>query len=199
MNSASFPKSCCKPPQVLAVGASTGGPSALAKLLAALPADLPATVLVAQHLDQAFSGNLTDMLAAQSGREVTVAREGERLLPGRVFVARGGDHMVLSSVNTLHYTSEPSTPYRPSVDALCTSLAGSRLAPGVGVLLTGMGSDGAKGLLALRKAGWFTIAQDEQSSAVYGMPKAARDMGAANLVLPLAAIAGLAAKHLVKA
>jgi len=104
---------------------------------------------------------------------------------------------VLSAVNTLHYSPEPAaSAYRPSIDALFESLAASDLDPGVAALLTGMGADGARGLLALRTKGWFTIAQDQASSAIYGMPKAARELGAASLVLPLSAIAAQAAKHL---
>jgi len=187
----------CPVPPVLAIGASTGGPSAVAELLAGLPPGLEAAVLIVQHLDLAFSPNLAALLAERSPLPVAVAREGDRLLPGRVLLARGGDHLVLSSVKTLRYTQSPlDTPYRPSVDALFLSLAQSRLCPGVAVLLTGMGSDGAKGLLALRGAGWLTIAQDQETSSVYGMPRAARDLGAADMVLPLSTIAALAAKHL---
>jgi len=182
---------------VLAIGASTGGPTAVAELLAALPGTLCAAVLVVQHLDQSFSKNLADMLGSQASLPVALAEPGDRLKPGRVYVAKGGDHMVLSCVNTLEYRREPvGTPYRPSIDALFESLAQSGLPRGVAVLLTGMGSDGAKGLLKLRQAGWFTIAQDKGTSAVYGMPKAARDLGAADLILPLQAIASQAAKHL---
>lgn len=182
---------------VLAIGASTGGPSAVASVLAGLPAGFQACVLVAQHLDQHFSDNLASWLGGQTRLPVGIARAGDRLKPGRVYVARGGDHLVVTAVNTLAYVREPSaTPYRPSVDVLFESLAGSQAGPGVAVLLTGMGSDGAKGLLALKQAGWFTIAQDQSSSAVYGMPKAARDLGAASLVLPLSAIAAQAAKQL---
>jgi len=184
---------------VLAIGASTGGPAAVASVLAGLPAGFQAAVLVVQHLDQNFSDNLAAWLGGQTHLPVGIARDGDRLKPGRVYVARGGDHLVVTAVNTLAYVREPlATPYRPSVDVLFESLAGSLAGPGVAVLLTGMGSDGAKGLLALKKAGWFTIAQDQGSSAVYGMPKAARDLGAASLVLPLAAIAAQAAKHLRK-
>ncbi|GFK93100.1 Chemotaxis response regulator protein-glutamate methylesterase of group 2 operon [Fundidesulfovibrio magnetotacticus] len=184
-------------PPILAVGASTGGPKAVADLLAGLPAGFPGAVLVAQHLDDAFSDNLADWLGLQSGLPVTLAREGDRLLPGRVYVARGGHHLVVNAVNTLSYSDEPAAcAYRPCIDALFESLAASALRPGVAVLLTGMGADGAKGLLALRGKGWLTIAQDRASSTVYGMPKAARDLGAASLVLPLSAIAAQAAKHL---
>jgi len=182
---------------VLAIGASTGGPTAVASVLAGLPRDFQAAVLVVQHLDQAFSDNLASWLSGQTQLPVSLAVHGDRLKPGRVYVARGGVHMVVTTVNSLAYVREPSsTPYRPSVDILFESLAESLAGPGVAVLLTGMGSDGAKGLLALKKAGWFTIAQDQGSSTVYGMPKAARDLGAASLVLPLAAIAAHAVKHL---
>lgn len=189
------------PPRVpvLAIGASTGGPAAVASLLAGLPDGFQACVLVAQHLDQSFSDNLAAWLGGQTRLPVVIARTGDRLKPGMVYVARGGEHLVVTPVNTLAYAREPSaTPYRPSVDVLFESLAVSLAGPGVAVLLTGMGSDGARGLLALKKAGWFTIAQDQGSSAVYGMPKAARDLGAASLVLPLAAIAAQAAKQLRK-
>lgn len=188
---------CCLKTPVLAIGASTGGPKALGELLAGLPGTIGAAVLVVQHLDLSFSRNLADWLASQTRLPVSLAESGDRLKPGRIYVAKGGDHLVLSPVNTLEYRSEPvKTPFRPSIDALFESLAESNLPPGVAVLLTGMGSDGAKGLLKLRKAGWFTIAQDQTTSAVYGMPKVARDMGAADLILPLSAIAAQAAKHL---
>ncbi len=187
----------CAPPPVLAIGASTGGPKAVAEVLAGLPAGLMACVLVVQHLDPGFSDNLAEWLATQSALPVSLARDGDRLRPGQVLVARGGDHLRLSAVNTLAYSRDPvDTPFRPSVDVLFQSLAESRLRPGVAVLLTGMGSDGAKGLLSLRRRGWSTIAQDQASCVVYGMPKAARDMGSAELVLPLSLIAAHAAKHL---
>lgn len=188
---------CCLNTPVLAIGASTGGPKAVAELLAGLPSDLRAAILVVQHLDQTFSRNLAEWLATQTSLPVSLAQDGDRLKPGRVYVARGGDHLVLSPVHTLLYSREPSgTPYRPSIDTLFESLAESRIPRGVAVLLTGMGSDGAKGLLRLKEAGWLTIAQDQGTSAIYGMPKAARDLGAAQLVLPLSAIAAQAARHL---
>lgn len=191
---------CCRDlPPVLAIGASTGGPMAVAELLSGLPSGLQAAVLVVQHLDQSFSPNLATWLASRSSLPVTLARDGDRLMPGHVYVARGGEHLLVSVVNTLQVSPNPAnTPYRPSVDVLFESLAASSLKPGVAVLLTGMGNDGAKGLFALRRAGWFTIAQDQATSAVYGMPKAARDLGAANLILPLPTIAAQAARQLIR-
>lgn len=181
-------------PPILAIGASTGGPKALADILLALPADFPAAVVVVQHMDPAFNAGLNTWLKGQSVLPLTVARHGERLQAGRVYVAIGGDHMVISADGLLHYTAEPSdAPFRPSVDALFESLANQKLCSGVAVLLTGMGRDGAHGLLALRQAGWNTIAQDASTSAVYGMPKAAMELGAAEMMLPLQNIAATAA------
>lgn len=191
--------SCCTRTPVLAIGASTGGPSAVAKVLAGLPPGLHAAVLVVQHLDGSFTNNFAQWLARQTTLKVALAEPGDRLKPGRVYLPKGNEHLVVTPVRTLSYSPDPrGTPYKPSVDVLFESLAESPVAPGVAVLLTGMGSDGARGLLALKNAGWFTIAQDQETSVVYGMPKAARDLGAASLVLPLDAIAAQAAKHLPK-
>jgi two-component system response regulator WspF len=182
---------------ILAIGASTGGPTAVAQVLAGLPEGLNAAVLVVQHLDQSFSTNLASWLSSQTALAVVLAEPGDKPQPGRVYVAKGGDHLVLTPWGVLQYCREPrKTLYRPSVDVLFGSLADTRGARGVAVLLTGMGYDGAKGLLALRRAGWFTIAQDKDTSAVYGMPRAARDLDAADLILPLPDIAAVAAKHL---
>ena len=191
---------CCMHTPVLAGGASTGGPTAVARLLSGLPAAFAGAVLVVQHLDGSFSNNFAQWLSRQTPLPVALAEQGDRLKPGRVYLARGGAHLVVTPVRTLAYSLEPSaTPYKPSVDALFESLADSPVQPGVAVLLTGMGSDGARGLLALKDAGWFTIAQDQATSAVYGRPTAARDLGAADLILPLDGIAAHAAKHLAGA
>lgn len=184
-------------PPVLAIGASTGGPTAVARVLSDLPENFQGAVIVAQHLDDSFSNNLAVWLATQTRLPVTLAQEGDRLEPGTVYVAKADAHLVVSPVNTLVYDRSPvKTAYRPSIDVLFESLARSRIRPGVAVLLTGMGSDGARGLLELRRAGWFTIAQDQETSVIYGMPKAARDLDAADLILPLQTIAALAARHL---
>lgn len=184
-------------PPVLAIGASTGGPTAVARVLSDLPADFQGAVIVAQHLDDSFSNNLAVWLATQTSLPVSLAQDGDRLESGTVYVAKADAHLVISQVNTLLYDRGPvKTAYRPSINMLFESLASSRIRPGVAVLLTGMGNDGAKGLLALRRAGWFTIAQDQATSVIYGMPKAARDLDAADLIAPLQTIAALAAKHL---
>jgi len=176
---------------LLAIGASAGGPSALATLLAALPADFaPATVIV-QHVDQAFALGMADWLNEQSALPVRVAREGDRPEPGCVLLAATNDHLhFCGGGNRLAYTKEPlATPYRPSIDVFFHSVVARWSGNAVGVLLTGMGRDGAAGLAAMRAKGYYTIAQDEATCAVYGMPKAAAALNAAVAILPLPNIA----------
>lgn len=181
---------------LLAIGASAGGPSALATLLAALPAGFaPATVIV-QHVDQAFAIGMADWLNEQSTLPVRVAREGDRPEPGCVLLAATNDHLHFSgSGNRLGYTKEPlATPYRPSIDVFFQSVVARWSGNAVGVLLTGMGRDGAAGLAAMRAKGYHTIAQDEATCAVYGMPKAAAALNAAVAILPLPNIANAVQK-----
>ncbi len=178
-------------PQLLlvAIGASTGGPRALAEILSRLPKNFSAAVVIIQHIDAAFAPGLADWLNSFSALPVAVAREGSRLEPGKVWVAGTNDHLVLSSDLTLRYTPQPiDCFYRPSVDAFFRSAAQIWPGKGVGILLTGMGRDGAAGLLQLRRSGWQTIAQARESCAVYGMPKAAAELGAAERILPVEAI-----------
>lgn len=173
-----------QPPLVL-LGASTGGPEALARIVSAFPADLPAAVLVSQHIGAGFVAGLAQQLAACCRLPVRVARAGDPVRPGTVHLAATDDHMELGADRCLWYTPSPrGSPYRPSVDVLFASAAGSAQT-GVAALLTGMGTDGAAGLLKLRAAGWHTIAQDEATSVVYGMPKAAAEKQAAVEVLAL--------------
>jgi two-component system response regulator WspF len=170
----------------VALGASTGGPKALATVLGGLPSNLPAAVLVVQHLDAAFTASLIEWLAGQTPLPVQPAENGDRPQPGRIYVACRDDHLILTPQTTFAYTPDPrENPYRPSVDVCFQSLAAHAPPSGAAALLTGMGRDGARGLLALRRAGWLTLAQDEASSIIFGMPKAAVDLGAAMNVLPL--------------
>ncbi len=182
-----------KPPPLVAIGASTGGPKALADLLSTLPSPLGAAVVIVQHVDEKFSAGLAEWLDAQTPLRVQLAAEGGRPRTDVIYLAGTNDHLVISSGLTFSYTPEPgNTSYRPSVDIFFRSLAiqwptdpdqgGSRC---VAVLLTGMGRDGAEGLAALRRGGWHTIAQDQATSIVYGMPKAAKDLGAAVEILPI--------------
>jgi len=159
-------------------------------VLSQLPVNFPAAVLVAQHVDDHFAPGLAAWLQHQSPLTVRIARDGEPLSSRGVWLAGSKDHMVYDDEDgSLRYTPHPrDTAYRPSVDALFSSLAGPHRALRIGVLLTGMGRDGADGLLALRNAGALTIAQDAASCVVYGMPKAAVELNAAAEVLPLNAI-----------
>jgi two-component system response regulator WspF len=173
-------------PPVVAIAASTGGPDALAVVLGALPANTPAAVVVAQHIEAGFTPGLAARLAARCRLPVRIAQGGELPSAGVVLLAATNDHLELGPDRRLLYTAVPrSYPYRPSANVLFASLAAHCPRAGVGVLLTGMGPDGAEGLLRLRAVGWHTIAQDEESCVVYGMPKAAAEKGAAVEVLPL--------------
>ena len=171
---------------VLAIGASTGGPQALLTVLSSLPKPFPAAVLLVQHVDSEFSQGLANWLQEGSGMAVRLAHNGNTPEPGCALLASSEDHLVLTSSGSLRYRPEPrELPHRPSVDVLFASLAEHGQGKGVAVLLTGMGRDGAEGMRKLRAAGWHTIAQDQATSVVYGMPKAAVQLGAACRVLAL--------------
>ena len=175
---------------LVAIGASAGGPAALAELLSGLPADFPAAVVVIQHIDAAFTAGLVAWLGRQSALRVRAAEAGLAPNAGEVYVATGDRHLVLGGDGLLKLTDEPRDRiYLPSIDVFFESMARHWRRRGAAVLLTGMGRDGAAGLLTLRTAGYPTIAQDRDSSAVYGMPKAAADLGAAGEILALKAIA----------
>ena len=181
-------------PPLVAIGASTGGPAALARVLSGLPAYFPAALVIIQHVDVQFAACLADWLQAQTALPVRLAQEGCRLESGTVWLASTNDHLVFTQQHMLSYVAEPRDyPYRPSVDVFFKSLINNGPehwpARAVGVVLTGMGRDGAEGLAVLRRAGWHTIAQDQASSVVYGMPKAAAEAGAAVQIVSLAAIA----------
>ncbi|HEX5462273.1 MAG TPA: chemotaxis response regulator protein-glutamate methylesterase [Steroidobacteraceae bacterium] len=176
--------------RLVAIGASAGGPAAIARVLEGLPRDFPAAVVIVQHVDQRFAPGMAEWLSRSSPLPVRVAQEGDRLKAGTALLSGSNDHLVLKSADRLGYEREPQDQaYRPSVDVFFASVSAKWPGEAVGVLLTGMGRDGAKGLKALRNKGCYTIAQDEATSAVYGMPKAAATLGAAVDVLPLERIA----------
>ncbi len=171
---------------LVAIGASAGGPSALVKILGDLPADFAAAVVIVQHVDQQFAAGMAEWLGQSCKLPVRLAREGDNLLRGTVLLAGTNDHLTLTAPGQLAYTPEPRAySYRPSVDVFFQSVSRFWTGEVVGVLLTGMGRDGALGLKALRVDGHHTIAQDQSTSAVYGMPKAAAALHAAVEVLPL--------------
>jgi two-component system response regulator WspF len=185
-----------RPPEVepwwplVLIGASTGGPAALAEILGGMPESPDSTTVIVQHVDSAFAPGLARWLAERTGRRVALIEPGARPLPGQVLLASTNDHVTLDESRRFRYVAEPAEMhYRPSVDVFFRSAAERWPERGVAVLLTGMGRDGAAGLLALRRLGWLTIAQDEASSVIWGMPGAAVQLGAASLVLPPTEIA----------
>jgi two-component system response regulator WspF len=176
---------------LVAIGASAGGPAALATILSGLPADFPAAIVIVQHLDQEFVPSFASWLNERSVLPVGVAQQGERPRASAVLLAQTGDHLALVNSHSLGYTSDPrDCVYRPSVDVFFQSVVRHWKGRIAAALLTGMGRDGSRGLKALRNAGALTIAQDFGSSVVYGMPRAAADLDAAVKVLPLEMIAG---------
>jgi two-component system response regulator WspF len=173
-------------PRLVAIGASAGGPAALANVLADIPKDFPAAIVIVQHVDRQFAAGMAAWLSHDSPLPVRVAAEGDRILPGTVLLAATNDHLTLKAGDRLGYSPDPADcVYRPSIDAFFGSICAWWQGEAVGVLLTGMGGDGAKGLKSLRNKGHYTIAQDQATSAVYGMPKAALALGAAVDVLPI--------------
>jgi two-component system, chemotaxis family, protein-glutamate methylesterase/glutaminase len=178
---------------IVAIGASTGGPAALATVLAGL-GGLQAAVLVVQHLHPGFIDGFVAWMQRVSALPVEIAADGADLRPGVVYIGPGDVHLKAGHDDQIVLDPEPPALHRPSVNVLFSSLADRRDRHRVGVLLTGMGDDGAAGLLALRRGGAVTIAQDEATSIVYGMPQAARRLDAAMQVLPLEEIAAAVVK-----
>ena len=175
---------------LIVLGASTGGPAALADILSRLPAVINTAIVIIQHMDKDFSPDLALWLGTHCKLNVKVATPGCRPEIGTVWLAGTNDHLVLTKHGTLEYRVEPAKCfYRPSVDVFFKSVAAHWSPPGVAVLLTGMGRDGGEGLLALRRCGWHTLAQNKATSIVYGMPRAAAELDAAEKILPLSAIA----------
>jgi two-component system response regulator WspF len=172
--------------QLVVIGASAGGPAAVAKVLRDLPADFPASVVVVQHVDVQFARGLADWLGLHTALKIQLAVEGDEVRAGHVFLSGRDHHLVFTGAHKLGYVKPaPDCSFCPSVDVFFESAR--RHWPGklAGVLLTGMGRDGAVGLKALRDAGHATIAQNAETCAVYGMPKAAAELGAAAQILPL--------------
>ncbi len=181
---------------LVVIGSSTGGPQALAQILSQLPANYPAPVIIVQHVDAQFAGELSAWLNKQSPLSVRLARDGDAPEIGTVLMAGTNNHLVMHSNQYLGYTDSPAElVYRPSADVFFESVARHWKGRLVAALLTGMGRDGAQGLLRLRERGSYTIAQDETSCVVYGMPKAAADIKAAVDILPLDSIAPALIRH----
>ena len=180
------------PPTLIAIGASTGGPLALMTILAKLEKNFPLPIIIVQHIAQGFLRGMLDWLQGQCVLPIAIAGHGDKPLGGHVYFAPDGYHLEFSSASRLHLTDAPSEyNVKPAVAPLFRSLARSEAPPALGVLLTGMGRDGALELLAMRQRGHLTIAQDEESSIVNGMPGEAARLGAARIRLNPTAIAEL--------
>ena len=178
--------------KIVAIGASTGGTEALRELLCDLPSDAPGIVIV-QHMPEQFTRAFADRLNGLARIHISEARDGDRVLPGHALIAPGNYHMEMARNGADYrvrvFMDEPVNRHRPSVDVLFNSCARAAGQNAVGVILTGMGDDGARGLLAMRSAGARTVAQDEATCVVFGMPKEAIAMGGAELIEPLPRIA----------
>ena len=165
---------------IVVLGASTGGPGVLATILEAIPADFPAPIIIVQHVDSSFTNNFASWLNTQSKLNVRIAKQGERPQIGSVLVAGKSEHLIMTKGEKLSYSElYKELIYKPSVDVLFNSIAKYWQGDIVAALLTGMGKDGAQGLACIHKLGGHTITQTKETCAVYGMPKAADDIGVA--------------------
>lgn len=187
--------------KIIAIGASTGGTDAILEIVRTFPADFP-PVLIVQHMPAGFTAMYAQRLNNECLMQVSEARNGQRVTKGQAIVAAGGYHMRLQKDAGGYFVTSKKgdavSGHIPSVDVLFQSVAGAAKDKAVGVILTGMGADGAKGLLKMRKAGAYTLGQDKESSVVYGMPMAAYNNGAVQKQLPLANVAADIVRHLQK-
>jgi two-component system chemotaxis response regulator CheB len=184
-------KQVSPPPRLVnavAVASSTGGPKALSQLCAALPQDFPAPILVVQHNTSGFDRGFAQWLDSYTALAVSLAGEGSRPVPGNIYVAPTDRHLILGRGGFRFDDGEPVNNQKPSADLLFKSAAALYGSSLISVVLTGMGSDGAEGTRLVKRGGGVTIAQDEASSMIYGMPKAAADTGDVDLILPLGSI-----------
>jgi two-component system chemotaxis response regulator CheB len=178
--------------KIIAIGASTGGTEAIKEVLTALPAEVPGIVM-AQHMPETFTASFARRLDSLSQLTVVEAQGGERIQPGHAYLAPGHSHLLVKRVGGAFVTelsqSEPVNRHRPAVDVLFRSVAECAKQNAIGVILTGMGKDGAQGMLEMRKAGAWNIGQDQASCVVYGMPREAAQIGAVEEVAPLGEVA----------
>ncbi len=183
--------------KIIAVGASTGGTEAIKTFLEGLGSDSPGVVVV-QHMPELFTKSFADRLNSLLPLDIKEAKNGDCLLRGQVLIAPGGHHMLLKKRGSTYYVEVIEgalvNRHRPSVDVLFRSVAMAAGSNAVGIILTGMGDDGAQGLLEMKEAGALTIAQDEKSCIVFGMPKEAIKLNAVDKILPLESIAAVVSK-----
>jgi two-component system chemotaxis response regulator CheB len=189
------PRPGSKAKRLIVIGVSTGGPQALAQVLPHLPSDLSVPVLIVQHMPPLFTAALAESLQRKSAIKIKEAEDGELVCPAQVYIAPGGKQMKIKSLPNgdirIEITSDPPENHcRPSVDYLFRSVALQAPGSAIAVILTGMGNDGAQGLRLLKRTGCATVAQDEATSVVFGMPREAAATGSVDDVLPLESVAG---------
>ncbi len=171
--------------KIISIAASTGGPPAVSHVLSMLPGSVPA-ILIVQHMPKGITKLFAENLNGKCKFEVKEAEEGDKVQDNLALVAPGGFHMIVTKENRITLTTDPPVNYvRPSADVTMTSMAQEFGSKNIGVILTGMGSDGAKGIKAIKEKGGVTIAQDEKTSVVYGMPNSAFQTGCVDVVAPL--------------
>lgn len=176
--------------RIFAIASSMGGPQTLALVLGQLPVDFPCPILVSQHVSAGFAGGMTKWLDSLCKVHVRLAQEGELVLPGVVYVSPAEANLVVAPSHRITLQEQlPADIYHPSCNALLNAVAEVYGRQSIGIILTGMGSDGAQGIVSIRKAGGATLAQDEASSLIFGMNKVAIDSGSVQKVLPADAIA----------
>jgi two-component system, chemotaxis family, protein-glutamate methylesterase/glutaminase len=168
---------------IIVIGASTGGPRVVRQILAGLPADFGAAMLVVQHIAEGFASGMVEWLAAGIALPIALAESGDLLDAGRILVAPERSNLMLDAYGRVHLSTKPILLQLPSIDVTMQAVAEYYGTRAVGVLLTGMGRDGAIGMKSIRRVGGFTIAQDQASSTIFGMPRAAIELGAAAAVL----------------
>ena len=184
---------------IVAVAASTGGPAAVTQLVAALPKDLAAAVILVLHMPPAFTSQFTAQLAEVSSLAVKEAAHGDMPQPGTIYVCPGSSHLRISTAGKIQLdTGERIDGYRPCADVALNTIASYARGVAIGVVLTGMGGDAAKGALAIKSSGGYVLAQDEATSMIFGMPAEAIKLGAVDEVLPLRDIAAAIEKRLAK-
>lgn len=197
----SAPSAAGRATSVIVVGASTGGTEAIKEFLMQMPADSPG-ILIAQHMPEAFTGSFARRLDSLCRIRVKEAAHGDRVLPGHAYVAPGHSHLLLARDGSQYVCAlsrePPVNRHRPSVDVLFRSAADCAGPHAIGVILTGMGKDGALGMLAMKRAGAHTLAQDEPTCVVYGMPKEAVAVGGVDEIVPLQQLASRVLAHLMK-
>ncbi len=177
---------------IIAIGSSTGGPKALAQILSELPIRIKTAIVIVQHVDAKFAIELSGWLSRQTAIPVNLIEENTKPEKNNIYLAASDNHLVIGNDMRFHYIKEPEDyPFRPSIDVFFRSLKNNWQKKGVAMILTGMGRDGASGLLLLKKEGWHTIAQDEESSVIFGMPKAAINIGAAKEIVSIDKISRL--------